>query len=266
MDAANLRLLLPGADGDCEPFHAGQRAAVAVDSCQGCRLCVEACRFEAISPSEDGSVVVDDIACEGCRVCRAVCPEDAISLRDNLAGHLMVRELGRAGALVHAQLGIAQDNSGKLVAAVRERARAEARRRGIELIIIDGPPGIGCPVHAAITGADLLLAVTEPTPSGAHDLHRLLSLANAFQLPGAVLINKADLSAEYTAEVKRLAAEAEAEVVGCLPFTAELPRALARGEVPLNSTEWGERLRESWPGILALLQERPAAADGGLNG
>jgi MinD superfamily P-loop ATPase len=175
-----------------------------------------------------------------------------VELRKNLAGRLMLRDTS-AGPLVHARLGIAQDNSGKLVAEVRARARAEAEAQGLALVLIDGPPGIGCPVHAAVTGADLLLAVTEPTPSGVHDLQRLLELAQAFRLQAAVLINKADLSDRYTEEVQSLAARARAPVVGRLPFDPEVPRLLARGRAPLSLDRWAQGLRESWRRVERLV-------------
>ena len=157
------------------------------------------------------------------------------------------------GPLIHAALGIAQDNSGKLVAQVRQEARAVAEREGIELILVDGPPGIGCPVHASLTGCDLALVVTEPTPSGEHDLQRVLALLDHFALPAAVLINKHDLSPEFTARIEALAGRAGAEVVGKLPFSAEVPRALARGELPLAVESVAAPLTEAWKQIIALL-------------
>ena len=198
--------------------------------------------------------LVDQISCEGCAVCRTICPADAITMNSNLAGHMMVRQTA-GGPLVHAGLGIAQDNSGKLVAAVRERARREAAARGLNLVLIDGPPGIGCPVHAAITGVDLVLAVTEPTPSGAHDLGRLLRLARSFQLRVAVLINKADLSERYTGEVEDLAAGAGAAMVGYLPFDTGIPGLLAQRRTPLSLEGWGDALRESWARVLEQITD-----------
>jgi MinD superfamily P-loop ATPase len=250
VDAANLAMLLPGEDIRTEPFWSGRRAQIDADGCMLCGLCVEQCRTAAIRIED--FAVVDPLACEGCGVCELVCPEKAVSFFDNQAG-VWVERRTAFGPLIHAALGIAQDNSGKLVAQVREEARSVAERDGIDLILVDGPPGIGCPVHASLTGCDLALVVTEPTPSGEHDLERVLELLNHFQVPAAVLINKHDLSPEYTARIEKLAKRADAEVVGKLPFSTEVPRALARGELPLAVEAVAARLAEAWERIIALL-------------
>jgi MinD superfamily P-loop ATPase len=155
--------------------------------------------------------------------------------------------------LIHAALGIAQDNSGKLVAQVRQEARAVAERDDIDLILVDGPPGIGCPVHASLTGCDLALVVTEPTPSGEHDLERVLELLDHFQVRATVLINKCDLSTKFTERIEALAMRAGAQVVGKLPFSPEVPRALARGELPLTVEAVASPLSEAWETIIAAL-------------
>jgi MinD superfamily P-loop ATPase len=263
VDASNMALLLPGPDGPEEPFFAGRRARVDPEVCQGCGLCADACRFDAIQLDARPHAVVSPLRCEGCGVCKLVCPEAAVTLQDNQAGVWMVRE-SAAGPLVHARLGVAQDNSGKLVARVREVAREEARRRELELVLIDGPPGIGCPVHAAVTGADLLLAVTEPTPSGVHDLERILRLAQAFSLRAMILINKHDLSASYVGRIHELAGRSGVQVAGQLPFDKEVPRLLARGEAPLAVASFAEGLRAAWRAVLARLDEQgDRAAQGG---
>lgn len=255
VDAANMALLLPGADGPRHPFFAGQRAEVLAEACNGCASCVTHCRFDAVDLDQDAIARVDPLACEGCSVCRIVCTEDAIAMNPNQAGVWMVRET-ESGPLVHARLGVAQDNSGKLVAQVREVARDEATARGLDLVLIDGPPGIGCPVHAAVTGADLLLAVTEPTPSGIHDLERLLQLAQTFRLHVAVLVNKADLSATYARRIQVLAEQRGAQVLGHLPFDPQVPRLLARGQMPLSLPAFEAELRATWNQIQALLETR----------
>ena len=253
VDAANLALLLSGTDTTPAPFFAGQRAEVEPLLCDGCDLCSSSCRFRAISLADGLHASVDPLSCEGCGVCQAVCPREAVSMRSNLAGRTMVRDTA-TGPLVHARLGVAQDNSGKLVAEVRAMARAEALARGLDTVVIDGPPGIGCPVHAAVTGVDLLLAVTEPTPSGAHDLERLLELAGTFGLTTAVLINKADLSELYVQRIGQLARRAGAAVVGRLPFDPEISRLLARGQTPLSLLPVAEELRRAWLQVHFLIQ------------
>ena len=250
VDAANLALLLPGPDIRVEPFRSGRRARIDADSCSLCGLCAEQCRAAAIRIED--SAVVDPLACEGCGVCALVCPVEAVFFDDNQAGVWMERRTA-FGPLIHAALGIAQDNSGKLVAQVRQEARNAAERDGIDLILVDGPPGIGCPVHASLTRCDLALVVTEPTPSGEHDLERVLELLDHFRVPASVLINKHDLSPEFTARIEALARRAGAQVVGKLPFSPEVPRALARGDLPLAVEAVAARLAEAWERIIALL-------------
>jgi MinD superfamily P-loop ATPase len=250
VDAANLALLLPGEDVRTQPFWSGRRARIDTDSCSLCGLCAEQCRAAAIRIEDFATV--DPLACEGCGVCELVCPVEAVSFVDNQAGVWLERRTA-FGPLIHAALGIAQDNSGKLVAQVRQEARFAAERDGIDLILVDGPPGIGCPVHASLTGCDLALVVTEPTPSGEHDLERVLKLLDHFGVPGAVLINKHDLSPELTARIEALARRAGAHVVGKLPFSPEVPRALARGELPSTVEAVAVPLGKAWENILGLL-------------
>jgi MinD superfamily P-loop ATPase len=250
VDAANLALLLTGDDVRTEPFWSGRRAKIDADRCMLCGLCAEHCRAAAIRI--EACAVVDTLACEGCGVCALVCPEEAVSFDDNQAGVWMERRTA-SGPLIHAALGIAQDNSGKLVAQVRQEARAVAERDDLDLILVDGPPGIGCPVHASLTGCDLALVVTEPTPSGEHDLERVLALLDHFAIPAAVLINKYDLSPVFTARIETLATRAGAQVVGKLPFSPEVPRALARGELPLAVEAVAIPLAAAWERISDLL-------------
>jgi MinD superfamily P-loop ATPase len=250
VDAANLALLLPGDDVRMEPFFSGRRARIDTDDCLLCGSCVDHCRAGAIRIED--RPMVDPLACEGCGVCALVCVADAVSFVENQAGVWMERRTPY-GPLIHAALGIAQDNSGKLVARVREEARNVAERDEIDLILVDGPPGIGCPVHASLAGCDLALVVTEPTPSGEHDLERVFELLDRFGVPGAVLINKHDLSAESTTRVEAIARRADAPVVGRLPFSPEVPRALARGELPLAVEAIEVPLTEAWQRTAALL-------------
>jgi MinD superfamily P-loop ATPase len=244
VDAANLALLLPGVDGPAEPFEAGRRAVIDAERCLWCGVCRDACRFDAIELPVRGPARVRTERCEGCGACDVVCPVQAVTFRPNVAGAWRVRQLAAppggapprtVGWLVHAALGIAQDNSGKLVARVREEARRLAVAHGVPLVVVDGPPGIGCPVHAALTGADVLLAVTEPTPAGEHDVLRLLRLAAHFGVPARVAINKWDLAPAVADRLARRCEEAGAPVIGRIPFDPGVPRALARGRLPLDA-------------------------------
>jgi MinD superfamily P-loop ATPase len=228
VDAANLALLLPGTDEPLRDYPAGQLARIDLERCTLCRRCVEACRFGALALAER-RLIVRDPDCEGCGVCAVVCPEQAVSFVPQRAGWWTVRATPR-GLLVHAGLAVGSGNSGKLVAQLRGTARELAANVGAAWVVIDGPPGIGCPVHAAITGADLLVAVTEPTPSALHDLERLLELAGRFRLPAAVVLNKADLDPAGTALVEAAVAARGAALLGRVPFDPAVPRCLAAGE------------------------------------
>lgn len=246
VDAADLALVLPGDDIVCEPFISGRRAVLDGESCALCCECIHACRSGALvlDPGTD-SIRVDPLRCDGCGVCGLVCPMGCVGYRDNVAGEWRVRRTG-SGILVHAALGIAQDSSGKLVAHIRQEARQRAAAGGIDVVLIDGPPGIGCPVHASITGADLLLVVTEPTASGEHDLVRIMDLADHFMLDACVLVNKHDLAPRLTSRIEALCARRGVDVVGRLPFDPGVPEALSRGELPLAVEAVAPLLHDLW--------------------
>lgn len=256
VEAANLALLLTGEDEPAKPFVAGRRAVVDAERCISCAMCEQNCRFDAIEVTTHAEV--DPLRCEGCGVCALVCATDAITFTDNQAGQTMQRDTA-AGPLVHARLGVAQDSSGKLVAEVRQQARRAAEQRGLDLCVVDGPPGIGCPVHAALTGCDLALVVTEPSGSGEHDLRRVLELCDHFQMKAAVLINKHDLAPALSERITAMAEEHGAVVVGRIPFDPAVPRALSRGELPLKIKSFRTALHEAWPRIQELLASQPAA-------
>jgi MinD superfamily P-loop ATPase len=251
VDASNLGLLKPGHELREEIFVAGRTARFQPGACGDCRICVDRCRFDAIAATDAG-IHVDPLACEGCGVCAQVCPFDAFTFERAVAGRWGVRQTD-TGPLVHARLGVGQDNSGKLVAQVREAARGEARRIGADLVLIDGPPGLGCPVHAALTGCDLAVVVTEPTPSGEHDLARTLELARGFRVPAAVVVNKASLESSATAAIVSLADFAGAAMAGQLPFDPAVPAALARGQLPLAVPTMTRGIREAWRTVERLL-------------
>jgi MinD superfamily P-loop ATPase len=193
VDAADLHLVLDPTIGPPHEFSGRREAIIDPATCSACGRCADVCRFEAVLGDAAVGYSVDSIACEGCGLCGRVCPADAVRMEPVVNGAWMLSET-RFGPLVHARLGIAEDNSGKLVTLVRRQAQEMALRRGLPLVIIDGSPGIGCPVIASLTGTHLALAVTEPTVSGRHDLHRLLQVVRQFRLPFAVLVNKADLN------------------------------------------------------------------------
>src|SRR4030066_2116223 len=195
VDAADLHLLLQPKILTQEKYFGGRSPHVDLDKCTQCGLCKEVCRFHAI---DNG--VVDPVSCEGCGFCFHICPESAIVMEEAFSGDWFISETSY-GPFVHARLGIGEENSGKLVTVVRKKAMEVAQERGLELILIDGPPGIGCPVTASLTGVNLILAITEPTLSGIHDLERILKLAEHFKIPSMICINKFDINLENSQKI-----------------------------------------------------------------
>jgi MinD superfamily P-loop ATPase len=251
VDAANLALLLPGADAPERTFFAGRIAVLDRGRCTDCGACVPVCRFGALRGT-GGRIALDALACEGCGACLPPCEPRALALVERRVGTWTVRTTC-SGPLVHAELDVGQPRSGKLVAHLREEARRVATEQRLDLVLIDGPPGIGCPVHAAVTGVDLLLFVAEPSVSGAHDLGRALALARQFRLPAAVALNKCDLTPDGTAVVEALASSVGIPVVGRIPFSRRVPELLGRGRSALGDDGVRPALEECWRAVRALV-------------
>ena len=224
VDAPDLCLLLHPEINHQEEFRGGQLAVIDRERCLRCGRCREVCRFEAITPGFS----VEPLDCEGCGACRVVCPAEAIELRERVAGDWF-RGQTKYGPMVYARLRPAEENSGKLVALVRKQARVQAERDGIELLLTDGPPGIGCPVIATLGNADLALMVTEPTPSGMHDLERALALCSHFRVPAAVCVNKFDLNPGLEAKIHEFCAESQIAVTHSIPFDESVTKAIQQG-------------------------------------
>jgi MinD superfamily P-loop ATPase len=204
---------------------AGHQAIVNHDKCTECGLCRELCRWDAIS----ADFQVDSIDCEGCGVCVYFCPEKAIDFPDNTCGEWFFSDT-RFGPLVHARLGIAEENSGKLVTLVRQEPQKLCEEKGLDLILTDGPPGIGCPVIASLGGADAVLIITEPTVSGMHDMERVAELAAHFKVPGMICVNKYDLNIHETRLVEKKAREMNLKVLGRIPFDPVFTKAMVQGQ------------------------------------
>lgn len=220
VDAADLHLLLQPKILTQEKYFGGRSPRVDLDQCTQCGLCTEICRFHAINNG-----VVDSVSCEGCGFCSHICPENAIMMEEAFSGDWFVSET-TYGPFVHARLGIGEENSGKLVTVVRKKAMEVAQERGLELILIDGPPGIGCPVTASLTGVNLILAITEPTLSGIHDLERVLKLAEHFKIPSMVCINKFDINLENTQRIASYCIKNGSRVIGQIPYEPKVVEAL----------------------------------------
>jgi MinD superfamily P-loop ATPase len=223
VDAADLHLLLKPKVRQDNEFWSGQLAQIDEAKCTQCGLCQEVCRFDAIKDYK-----VDPVDCEGCGFCSQICPEDAIAMKENLSGHWFISDTSY-GPLVHARLGIAQENSGKLVAQVRQEARRIAEEKGLDCIISDGPPGIGCPVISSLSGAGLALMVAEPTLSGIHDLERVLGVSDHFGVPAAVCINKYDLNEENSRRIEDYCKDREIKLAARIPFDNAVTEAIVRG-------------------------------------
>ncbi len=223
VDAADLHLLLSPSLEREEEFWSGQVAEIDKEKCTECGLCEDLCRFHAIK-----DFTVDHLACEGCTFCCNVCPEDAITMRPCLAGKWFISDT-RYGPLVHARLGIAEENSGKLVTLVRQNAKTVGQERGLRYTITDGPPGIGCPVIASLSGANLALIVTEPTLSGMHDLERVMGVCRHFGVPAVVCVNKYDINEDNTRRIEDYCSSQGVEVVSRIPMDNVVTEALVHG-------------------------------------
>lgn len=250
VDAADLHLLLQPVDQKKEEFWSGQTAVIDEETCTECGLCQGLCRFDAIHEFK-----VNSYSCEGCGFCARICPADAIAMHDNMAGHWFISDTSY-GPLVHASLGIAQENSGKLVALVRQQARALAMGKGCDTIITDGPPGIGCPVISSLSGAELALLVTEPTASGLHDLQRVIEVCRHFNVPAAVCINKYDINEEKAGEIEKQCKDSGLIIAGKVPFDTAVNVAVAHG-TPLVKYDNGPaavEVRRLWKNVESLLK------------
>jgi MinD superfamily P-loop ATPase len=250
VDAADLHLLLSPSRKQETEFWSGRVAHIDRDKCTECGLCPELCRFDAIR-----DYTVDATACEGCGFCFQVCPAEAVTMKENLSGHWFVSET-KYGPLVHARLGIAQENSGKLVARVRKEARNLAERQGLDYIISDGPPGIGCPVISSLSGASLAILVTEPTLSGMHDLERVLGVCHHFGVGAVVCINKCDLNEENSRRIEEYCASQGVAVASRIPFDNVVTEALAHS-VPVVEYSRGrvsQEIEKLWRSIYGVLE------------
>jgi MinD superfamily P-loop ATPase len=233
VDAANLELVLNPKRLETHDFIGGSVAIIDPQLCQGCGVCEQVCRFDAVSSSVNqehrSEYSIDPIACDGCAACAYQCPEEAIHMQLQTAGQ-WYRSESPYGPLFHADLYPAQENSGKLVTLVKQNARLLALDTNSQLVIVDGPPGIGCPVVAAAAGADLAVIVTEPTVAGIHDLKRILQTTMHFHIPAVVVVNKADIYPPGTAEIVAACDELGVELIGQISFDTTVMQAMIQGE------------------------------------
>jgi len=251
VDAADLHLILAPKVKHQDTFTGGKIARIDPDLCTACGICREVCRYDAITPD----YVVEEISCEGCGVCVWSCPENAIAFEPRDSGKWFISET-RHGPMVHARLGIAEENSGKLVALVRREAKKLAENKGKDLIIVDGPPGVGCPVISSVTGADFVLVVTEPTVSGIHDLQRVVQLAKHFNITAAACVNKYDLNPEMATEIVSYCDKNDIPVLGKIPFDPQFTQAQMVGQsvVEYGNGKLSESIRTLWERVQQELE------------
>ena len=260
VDAADLHLVLEPEVKQTFDFSGGKQASIVASKCIGCGKCEKLCKFDAIKLDGPGNDLVgktytiDRVSCEGCKVCVEFCPVDAIEFKDSINGQWFISDT-RFGTMVHARLGIAEENSGKLVSLIRKEAKRIAEKQDKDLIIIDGSPGIGCPVIASITGADLVLVITEPTLSGRHDLSRVADLAGGFNMSVLVAINKYDLNPDMANEIQEYANQRNMKVVGKIRYDKAFTRAqIAKTSVVEYATgAVAEDIRALWRNVTDAL-------------
>lgn len=250
VDAADMHLLLQPDYAQSEDFYSGLTAVIDQEKCSGCGKCAEVCRFDAI-PVIDSRYIVNPLNCEGCSYCFHVCPEKAIVMKENNIGkwHISTTRIGNT--LVHARLGIGAENSGKLVAKVKNEARRMAREKGGEIVIVDGSPGIGCPVVSSLSGADFVVLVTEPTLSALHDLKRAYELVKRFHLKAGCIINKSDLNNRVTGAIESYLQKESIIHISSLPYDETFTRAMTMGLtiVEYDNNRLKAILSQSWKKI-----------------
>ncbi len=254
VDAPDLHLLLDPHHEKEEEFWAGNVAEIDADKCQQCGLCQEMCRYGAVLHHANGQYSIDALRCEGCKVCVEFCPDEAINFPETHCGQWFISTT-RFGSMVHARLFPGEENSGRLVALLKQEAKKLAEEQGLDLILCDGAPGIGCPVISSLSGTSLAVLVTEPTPSGRHDLERVASLCDHFKVPTAVIINKYDLNLEETENIELFCRENNYAVVGKLSHDPVITEAMVQrlAVTELGATDLGSEITTTWQEIIRQL-------------
>ncbi len=249
VDAADLHLLMAPDFRQRTDFKGGGLAVINIDECNECGQCIDLCKFNAVKENFE----INSIECEGCGVCVDLCPENAIDFPIQTCGEWYISDT-RFGSMVHARLGIAEENSGKLVTLVRHEAKKLAEEKKLDLILTDGPPGVGCPVIASVGGASAVLIVTEPTVSGVHDMERAAELVSHFKVPAMVCVNKCDLNPDQADAIKRLTKEKGLSFLGKIPFDPVFTKAMVQG---ITVFEYNEKssvlpvINEMWEKIMS---------------
>ena len=247
VDAADMHLLLDPDFSNPVDFYSGFIAKIDQDKCSQCGDCAIVCRFNAI-PFNDGQYIIDEIACEGCSYCARVCPTEAIKMEEQNVGHWYMSKTRINNNLVHARLGIGAENSGKLVAKVKKEAKTLAEKNQKNMVIVDGSPGVGCPVVSSLSGADFVVFVTEPTVSGLHDLKRVHQLVKKFQIRSGCIINKYDLNLEINDEIEKYLESEDIILLAKIPYDESFTEAMtmAKTIVEYKNNDLSEIVKTSW--------------------
>ncbi len=247
VDAPDLHIILSPRVIEAYTFKGHRVARIRKDLCDECGLCRELCRFDAI----DEGFSVDEILCEGCALCYFACPRDAVDMVERESGVWFVAQAKNGSIMVHARLYPGEENSGKLITTLKNRAREIAQDQGTDLILVDGPPGIGCPVISSVTGATDLVAVVEPTLSGIHDAERLLELAKHFGVRVWVVVNRFDINMELCQRIEEWASSKGVNFLGRIPTDPEIPKLQMEGKAPVEGDCLsGEMIAEIWEKLL----------------
>ncbi|MDY6881117.1 MAG: 4Fe-4S binding protein [Thermodesulfobacteriota bacterium] len=252
VDAADLHLIMDPEIKERHDFTSGHTAIIDKDKCTQCGRCRDLCRWDAISEDFE----VDSIECEGCGVCYYFCPEEAVQFPLNTCGEWYLSET-RFGPMAHARLGIAEENSGKLVTLIRQEGKKLAEEKGLDLLLTDGPPGIGCPVIASLGGASVVLIVAEPTVSGRHDMERVTELAAFFKVPAMLCVNKFDLNPGEGEAIEAYAKEKNIKVTGRIPFDPAFTKAMVQGKTIVEfdgRSEGCEAVKQIWRNVIQGLE------------
>ena len=233
-EAANMYILMKPEVRHKELFKGNKTAKIDTEVCTKCDICRKLCRFDAISIDENGNYVVDDIKCDSCELCKIACPVNAIEMKDVYSGEWYESDTPY-GIMVHPKLYPGAENSGNLVTMVKHKAHIISEEKGIPYILVDGSPGIGCPVISTISGADFVIVVAEPTPAGIHDLKRVKKLCDSFKVKTGVVINKFDLNEDKSKEIEKFAESEKIPLLGKIPFDECVPKAIVNLKIPYEA-------------------------------
>jgi MinD superfamily P-loop ATPase len=255
VDAPDMHLLLQPDHAEPNDFYSGELAVIDYDKCTNCGICMQVCRFDAISIIKD-NYTINNINCEGCGYCSQVCPDKAIEMVVQNVGKWYISNIKSGSRMVHARLKVGAENSGKLVAKVKNEARKIARENNIKYVLVDGSPGIGCPVISSLTGADFVVIVTEPTASGIHDLKRVNDLVKRFNIKSSGIINKCDINPTICREIEKYFHEEDIHHLASISYDENFTKAMTVGEtiVEFDKGELNNKIKDIWEKIIDLLQ------------